>query len=81
MPEPTPEQIRDHPARIAPGHWSWGYIAELEKYLEQLAGARALANAQAEDEGLWFEAETAPEAYLQAALRRMHAAVEGTPDA
>jgi hypothetical protein len=32
--------------------------------------------AQAEDEGLWFVAQTAPEAYLQAALRRLHAAIE-----
>ena len=31
---------------------------------------------QAEDEGLWFIAETAPEAYLQIALRRLHAAIE-----
>lgn len=32
--------------------------------------------AQAEDEGLWFIAETAPEAYLQQELRRLHAAIE-----
>lgn len=31
---------------------------------------------QAEDEGLWFVAETATEAHLQRALRRLHAAVE-----
>lgn len=35
-----------------------------------------LVQKQAEDEGLWFIAETAPEAYLQAALRELHAAVE-----
>ena len=34
---------------------------------------------QAEDEGLWFIAQTAPEAHLQDALRRLTAAVEGTP--
>lgn len=40
-----------------------------------------LVNEQAEDEGLWFNAETAPEAYLQAALGKLHAAVENThPD-
>ena len=33
---------------------------------------------QAEDDGLWFNAETAPEAYLQQELRRLHAAVERT---
>lgn len=31
---------------------------------------------QAEDEGLWFITETITEAYLQAALRRLHEAVE-----
>ena len=37
---------------------------------------KALVNKQAEDEGLWFQAETAPEAYLQQELRKLHAAVE-----
>ncbi len=32
---------------------------------------------QAEDEGLWFEAETAPEAYLQRELRVLHGLIEG----
>lgn len=35
-----------------------------------------LVNEQAIDDGLWFFARTAPEAYLQEALRRLHAAVE-----
>ena len=35
-----------------------------------------LVNEQAKDEGLWFEAKTAPEAYLQAALRKCHALIE-----
>jgi len=41
--------------------------------------ARALAELichQAEDEGLWFNAMTAPEAYLQRALRDLHEAAE-----
>ena len=38
--------------------------------------AKRLVDAQAEDAGLWFDALTAPEAYLQAALRKLHAAVE-----
>lgn len=38
---------------------------------------RRIVDEQAEDEGLWFQAQTAPEAYLQRALRRLHAAVEG----
>lgn len=40
------------------------------------SGALRLVLRQAEDEGLWFQAETAAEAYLQAALRDLHAAVE-----
>jgi hypothetical protein len=31
---------------------------------------------QAEDDGLWFIAEHASEAYLQEALRKLHAAIE-----
>ena len=31
---------------------------------------------QASDEGLWFDATTAPEAYLQSALRNLHTFVE-----
>lgn len=38
--------------------------------------ALAVVLEQAEDEGLWFKAQTAPEAYLQQELRRLHAAVE-----
>lgn len=37
---------------------------------------RGIVNAQAEDEGLWFQAKTAPEAYLQQELRKLHAAIE-----
>lgn len=42
-----------------------------------MAVARMIVGEQAEDEGLWFDAQTTPEAYLQQALRRLHAAVEG----
>jgi hypothetical protein len=41
------------------------------------SAAQAIAAEQAEDTGLWFVAETATEAHLQAALRRLTAAVEG----
>lgn len=37
---------------------------------------RALVDVQAADEGLWFVAETAPEAYLQQELRKLHAVIE-----
>jgi hypothetical protein len=43
---------------------------------EALAAIRKVVNAQAEDEGLWFMAETAPEAYLQQELRRLHSVIE-----
>ena len=42
-----------------------------------LKAARELVAKQAEDEGLWFIAETSPEAYLQQELRRLHRVVEG----
>ena len=38
--------------------------------------ARTVVDAQAEDGGLWFLAATAPEAYLQQELRRLHAVLE-----
>ena len=50
------------------------YVGELR---HQLAVIRATVDEQAEDEALWFDAETISEAYLQAALRRLHEAIEG----
>ncbi len=47
--------------------------------LEERAAARLvmeIVNTQAEDEGLWFIAQFASEAYLQQELRRLHSAVE-----
>ena len=35
-----------------------------------------LVNSQAEDEGIWFVAKTAPEAYLQQELRKLHKIIE-----
>jgi len=37
---------------------------------------REIMARQVEDEGLWFAAQHASEAYLQAALRELHAAIE-----
>ena len=48
-------------------------IADLE---ETIAVQLAMVHRQAEDEGLWFVAQTAPEAYLQQELRRLHSAIE-----
>jgi len=43
---------------------------------ELIAMLRLLVEVQAKDEGLWFVAETAPEAYLQEALRKLHGMIE-----
>lgn len=40
-----------------------------------LRSARMITARQAVDEGLWFQVETATEAYLQEALRKLHLAV------
>jgi hypothetical protein len=41
-----------------------------------LAAVQRLVDKRATDEGLWFIAQTAPEAYLQQELRKLHGAVE-----
>lgn len=48
----------------------------LEARVVEHAGVRRLVDEQAKDEALWFVAGTAPEAYLQRALRELHAAIE-----
>lgn len=40
---------------------------------------KKLVDKQAEDEGLWFIAATAPESYLQQELRKLHAEIERHP--
>lgn len=40
---------------------------------------RDLVNKQAKDEGLWFMAASASEAYLQQELRRLHTLIEAAP--
>ena len=44
---------------------------------ERLKRALKLVEEQSEDEALWFNAVTIPEAYLQQALRELHAVIEG----
>lgn len=51
-------------------------LERLRARVAELDDIRALVDAQAEDEGLWFRAERAPEAYLQRALRELHALIE-----
>lgn len=38
---------------------------------------KAVVDEQAEDEGLWFVPQTITEDYLQRALRKLHAVIEG----
>jgi len=49
---------------------------EIERLRALLAEIRAMVDRQAEDESLWFNARTAPEAYLQQELRDLHDRVE-----
>ena len=48
----------------------------LREARDVLVDIQALVDTQAEDEGIWFVADTGPEAYLQAALRKLHATIE-----
>jgi hypothetical protein len=48
----------------------------IDRQLKILQDARDLVKKQAEDQGLWFHAQTTPEAYLQKALRDLHAVIE-----
>ena len=62
-------------------HTKSGYHCMTEEslyryFLEEKIAVKAIVDEQANDDGLWFEAMTAPEAYLQAALRRLHAVIE-----
>lgn len=51
--------------------------AEIERLRDRTKAALEVVNAQAEDEALWCQPVYASEAYLLAALRRLHEAVEG----
>ena len=43
---------------------------------EKWLAIKKIVDEQAEDEGLWFLSATAPEAYLQQELRRLHTEIE-----
>ncbi len=63
-------------------NWLCPRCKQLEAERDALVGwldwLYKIVNNQAEDEGLWFIAQTAPEDYLQIALRKLHAAIEAT---
>jgi hypothetical protein len=47
-----------------------------EDAIVSLREIRSVVDRQAEDEGLWFQAETAAEAYVQQELRHLHKVIE-----
>ena len=49
---------------------------ERDAWMKRLNKVINLVNEQAKDEGLWFVSQYASEAYLQDALRKLHAVVE-----
>ena len=68
-----------HAASVNAAKW----LAESQKYqliAEQAQAHRArilqVVAEQANDNGLWFRARTAPEAYLQSSLRFLHEAIK-----
>ena len=48
--------------------------------LSRIDAPKEMVAEQAKDEGLWFVARTAPEAYLQQELRRLHGLIESGID-
>jgi len=54
----------------------FSYKKEIEAKEKLIQEMKKTASQQAEDEGLWFNSTTAPEAYLQQELRRLHAIIE-----
>ena len=48
----------------------------INKLENRLAAIQKVVNEQAEDEGLWINPDYITEAYLQAALRRLHRVIE-----
>ena len=59
---------------------AWGYdLAFACRGVETavMAPLQEMVAKQAKDGGLWFRAKTAPEAYLQQELRKLHRLIEG----
>jgi hypothetical protein len=52
-------------------------LDEIERLREAQQKIKSISLRMAEDEGLWFRAQTAAEAYLQQELRKLCAAIEG----
>lgn len=54
--------------------------AELAASNARISSIEAMAARQAQDAGLWFQTQSASEAYVQRALRKLHVAIEQTDD-
>ena len=52
-------------------------VEEAKRDADKLQKIKDLVDEQANDDGIWFQADTAPEAYLQHKLRLLHAVIEG----
>lgn len=75
------DRLRDELRLVTAPHESVGAVigalrAERDRLRKAHCRLQQMVDAQALDEGLWFEAETAAEAYLQQELRKLHAVVE-----
>lgn len=73
--EAEKERHEDELVRYAHAFAEW--VAERDRLREAATRIQQIVDTQALDEGLWFIAETAAEAYLQQELRRLHATIEG----
>lgn len=51
-------------------------LSRYETLLAKQKAVNELIEKQAKDEGLWFEAKTAPEAYLQQELKKLYRQIE-----
>lgn len=81
------ELVLARAVKVCCGNWSECVVpcvpraehfrARAEKAEQENARLREAVAFQACDDGLWFEATTAAEAYLQQELRRLHAMIEG----
>jgi hypothetical protein len=79
----TVESIREGRDAIAraEGHASVSpERSDHKAVVEALRAVRAKSDQMAEDEGLWFQAETCAEAYVQAELRKLCAMIESLTD-
>ena len=69
----------EDPQHHITAHWASLLEAAIEqRVIAHPAKVRYAVDKQAEDPGLWSPARTSREAYLQAALRNLHATIEGT---